>query len=460
MKRKNKEEQSEPSDGSYYSDSESETSYTSDELEEKIDSYLPIIVMNNYNTEECYHEENPKKKQKLSSSDEQMLAYIRNLSVDGEKSILERILNSKFSNEIKKKLIDGYDEKEHSPTEKSKFSLYVEKVLKLPVGKTKKINPNVDNISKFMANLRKNLDDAIAGHSETKSEIIDHITSMLRNPNANSNILALHSPAGLGKTRFVRALGKALGLPFAQISFGGLNDPSLLSGHDYTYIGSKPGKIYDILCKSGYMNGVVMLDEIDKIGDLESSKTREVNGVLTHLLDKEQNCEFYDHYIGHDIPLDLSKILFIASFNNEYNVDPIVLNRLKVIKIKENTLKEKIEIVRKFSIPEITKNLLLEEYKIVVSDNIIKYVILNKTIHEPGMRNIIKNFRSLFSKINTMLYLEKTSKEDLQNITKDLVYENVFLTRDGVNNIIVTTELVDKFIPKKTSAMELNMMYN
>ena len=76
------------------------------------------------------------------------------------------------------------------------------------------------------------------------------------------------------------------------------------------------------------------------------------------------------------------------------------------------------------------------------------------------MRSINKNFTTLIGKINTMLYLEKASKEDLQNITKDLVYEKVVLKRDGVNNIIVTAELVDKFIPKRISPMELNMMYN
>jgi ATP-dependent Lon protease len=441
-------------DDSYDGDTSdtSETSYDSKENTK----YVPIMIIDNSN----YYDENPKKKQRLSFEDENMLNDIKGMTVDKERSILERLINSNFTKEIKKKLIEEYEEKENCQSEKNKFSMYLEKILKIPVGKFKKISPPTGDIPNFMLNLRKNLDDAIAGHNETKSEIIDHIASIIRNPNANSNIIALQSEPGLGKTRFVRALGKALNLPFSQISFGGLNDPSILSGHDYTYIGSKPGKIYDILCKSMYMNGVVMLDEIDKIGDLDSPRTKEVNGVLTHLLDKEQNCEFYDNYIGTDIPLDLSKILFIASFNKEYNVDPIVLNRLKVIKIKESNTKEKIEIVKRFTLPEIKKNLKLDGYNIKVTDDIIKYVILNKTIHEPGMRNINKNFTTLISKINTMLYLEKASKEDLQNITKDLVYEKVVLTRDGVNNIIVTAELVDKFIPKRTSPMELNMMYN
>jgi ATP-dependent Lon protease len=207
------------------------------------------------------------------------------------------------------------------------------------------------------------------------------------------------------------------------------------------------------------MNSLVYLDEVDKIGSIDSSKGIEINGVLTHLLDKEQNHEFYDHYLGSKIPLDLSKILFIASFNNEYNMDPVVLNRMKVIKIKESSLKEKIQIVKNFTLPEIIKNLKLQEYDIYLSEKVIKYIIINKTVHEPGMRNINKNINTLIGKINTQLFLEKASKEELQKITKDLVYENVFLTRDGVNKIIVTNELVDMFVPMRMSAAVLSM-YN
>jgi ATP-dependent Lon protease len=443
------EEEAEFSDDSEYTETGSDTE------DEDTNLFFPILVMepdNYYKT--------PSKKQKMEPDGEILLDDIRNMSVDKNRSILERIVKSDFDTGVKKYLVDEYDEKEHSTSELTKFTSYVEKVLKIPVKKYKKINPNSDNISKFIMNLREKLDDAIAGHNETKTEIIDHITCMIRNPGANANILALQSKPGCGKTRFVRALGKALDLPFSQISFGGLNDPAILTGHDFTYIGSKPGKIYDVLCKSGFMNGVVMLDEIDKIGDLDAPRTKEVYGVLTHILDKEQNSEFYDNYIGTNIPIDLSKILFIASFNNEYNIDPIVLNRMKVIKIKESTIKEKIEIVKKFSIPEITKNLKLSPESFTIKDDVIKYVIINKTVHEAGMRNINKNFTSLFGRINTVLYLEHASEEQLKSITKDLVYENVVLTRDGDNRITVTTELVDKFIPRKTSNISLNMMYN
>lgn len=655
---------------------------------------------------------NPPNKKRMTKKNKEILDEINNKSLKKSDDIISTILDSNLPLAAKKSLILEYQEKESSTSEKGKFLTYLDKVLNIPFGKYKKVGPADGNIPKFLSSLRKSLDDSIAGHSETKGEIIDYISSIMRNPNSNTNILALQSPPGCGKclayntpilmydgstrkvqdvrvgellmgddgnsrevlalgrgkdtmyrvthetsrksytvnsehilslvdyngdivdipikeylesgkkymgystpipfketerseiyskyyayelgkvfykdgafsyiedkikkntypvrlkylegmifssgvftstdtvelmlkklihlgdvyylidslgflrtrdefegynrivikippgvfknpdtftpeicmeniiiqklpqadyfgfeitgnkrfvlgnfivthnTKFVRALGKALELPFHQISFGGMNDPSILTGHDFTYVGSKPGKIYDVLAKAKSMNSIVMMDEIDKLGDIDSPKTKEIYGVLTHLLDKEQNSEFYDHYIGSKVPLDLSKILFIASFNHEYNIDPIVLNRMKVIRIKESTIKEKIEIVKKFTIPEIIENLRLGKFNIEIPDSIIKYIIINKTIHEPGMRNINKNFSTLLGKINTMLYLESASLLERQNITKDLVYENVFLTRNEDRKIVVTTELVDSCVPKRTSPIELYNMYN
>lgn len=257
-------------------------------------------------------------------------------------------------------------------------------------------------------------------------------------------------------TKFVRTLGKILGLPFQQISLGGLTDGGVLTGHDFTYISSKPGKIYDAVSKSKYLNGIIYLDEIDKIGTSDSSKFVEINGILTHLLDKEQNSEFYDNYIGSTFPIDLSNIFFVCSFNKEYNVDSVVLNRMKVIKIQESSIKEKIKIVKDFTIPEICKNLNISNFKI--TDDIIKYVILHKCVHEPGLRNINKAFETLFGKLNTLLYLETATALERMNITKDLVYENVEVKRDGTNAIIIDAGVVDKLIPKNTRPNEL-MMY-
>lgn len=257
-------------------------------------------------------------------------------------------------------------------------------------------------------------------------------------------------------TKFVRTLGDVLGLPFQQISLGGLTDASILTGHDLTYVSSKPGKLYDAVSKSKYLNGIIYLDECDKIGNTDSSKFMEINGVLTHLLDKEQNNEFYDNYIGTNFPIDLSNVLFVCSFNHEHNMDSIVLNRMKVLKIKESSIKEKIKIVKDFTIPEISKNLNICNFKI--EEDVIKYVILHKCVYEPGLRNINKAFETLFGKLNTLIHLETATALERMNITKDLVYENVVIKRDGANDIIIDAGVVDKLIPRSTRPAEL-MMY-
>lgn len=258
-------------------------------------------------------------------------------------------------------------------------------------------------------------------------------------------------------TRFIRALGKTLNIPFNQISFGGMNDTSTLLGHDYTYIGSKPGKIYETLAKSKCMNPIIYLDEIDKIGELGSQKTTEINGILTHLLDKEQNMEFSDNYLG-NINLDLSRVLFIVSFNNPYNVDPVVLNRLKVIKIKESTENEKIEIVKKFTIPEICKNLKIKE-NINIEDSIIKYIIRNKVKSDKGMRSINNVFSTLYAKINTLLSLQEMEKDIRLKIIEGLSYENIILEKPG-KELTITINLVDSLLHREEKNISHLSMYN
>jgi hypothetical protein len=255
-------------------------------------------------------------------------------------------------------------------------------------------------------------------------------------------------------TKFARALGKSLGLPFHQISLGGVNDPSILLGHEYTYVGSKPGRIYDAIIKSKCINPVIYLDECDKIPE---SKSTEMNGILTHLLDKEQNMDFRDNYIG-DMPIDLSKALFIVSFNDPALVDPIVLNRLKVIKVKENTLDEKVQIVRNYTIKEICQNLNLRPQLFSITDDTIRHVI-QKTNKEPGMRDINKNFQTIFNKINTKMLLYKVSAEKITKITKgfknssDLKYFN--------GQIVIDNGLVDGMLCSNFEELEphLHFMY-
>lgn len=243
-------------------------------------------------------------------------------------------------------------------------------------------------------------------------------------------------------TKFARALGESLGLPFNQISLGGINDPGILTGHDYTYVGSKPGRMYDSLVKSKCMNPVIYIDECDKIAE---GKSTEMNGILTHLLDKEQNMDFKDNYLG-DISLDLSKVLFILSFNDEKAIDPVVFNRLKVINIKESTLEEKIQIVKRFTIKEICNNINLDKNKFTISDDTIKYVIQN-TDSEPGMRKITRNFETIFNKVNTKMLIENCIEKEL--IMEGFIASDIRLKHDENNRVIIDNNFVNHYLFKK-----------
>ena len=158
-----------------------------------------------------------------------------------------------------------------------------------------------------------------------------------------------------------------------------------------------------------------------------------------------------------DIPLDLSKVLFIVSFNNIHNVDPVVLNRLKIIKIKESTEKEKIEIVKQFTIPEICKNLKISR-DIIVDESIIKYIIRNKAPYDKGMRSINSTFSTLFGKLNTLISLENIDKRIKEMIIDGFSYEKVSLHKED-GKIKLTVDIVDKLLQREKSDENHMSMY-
>ena len=240
-------------------------------------------------------------------------------------------------------------------------------------------------------------------------------------------------------TKICMALSKILSLPYFQISFGGLTDTSILVGHDSTYVGSKPGLIAQNIKKAGCINPVICLDEIDKLGN-ETEKSSGVYGILTHLLDETQNNAFQDLYFD-GIPIDLSKALFIATFNEISKIDPIVLNRIKVINIKSLMLTEKINIVKQYIIPDYTKE---HNVKFSFSETLIEYTISRKTKTEPGMRNIKKNIETIFNRVNTIRLLSKC--KDREIIHKDFSYKDIELEIDENGIIKITKKLIDNIL--------------
>ena len=207
--------------------------------------------------------------------------------------------------------------------------------------------------------------------------------------------------------------------PFSFIALGGASNGSTLSGHNYTYVGSTWGKIVDVLMETKCMNPIIFIDELDKISRTEQGK--EVIGILTHLVDYTQNKSFQDKYFA-GIDIDLSKVLFVFSYNDPSLIDRILLDRIHRVKFNHLTLEDKLVICKKYILPELEDKLNLQN-NIEVSDSVLTHIIENYT-NESGVRKLKEILFEIYSEINLdylnnyAKYLEDTNTTSL---TKEII---------------------------------------
>jgi ATP-dependent Lon protease len=219
---------------------------------------------------------------------------------------------------------------------------------------------------------------------------------------------------GTGKTTLIKhGISKILNRPFAFITLGGASDGSFLEGHSFTYEGSAYGKIVDILIQSKVSNPVIFFDELDKVS--QSEKGNEIIGILTHLTDTTQNSQFHDKYFS-ELEFDLSKCLFVFSYNDEQLVNPILKDRMFSIDIKGYDTDDKIVIARDYLIPEISKEYRMTE--IGWKDDMISYVI-ERTEPESGVRNLKRSLETIYSKLN----LERILQNGIVTLSQDKIDE-------------------------------------
>ena len=263
------------------------------------------------------------------------------------------------------------------------------------------IEEKYGEINDYISNVKSTLDDAIYGHDKAKKQI-ERIIGQWINGKQDGYCFGFEGPAGTGKTTLAKkGLASCLkdengiSRPFAMIQMGGDANGSSLHGHNYTYVGSTWGSIVQILIDKKCMNPIIFIDEIDKISKTEHGK--EIVGILTHLLDPAQNDCFQDKYFS-GIDLDLSKALFILSYNDVDAIDKIMLDRIHRVKFKSLTLDEKIVISHRHLLPEIYDKMGLQNM-ITFSDNVLKFVIDEYTI-EPGVRKLKEILFEIVSEIN------------------------------------------------------------
>ena len=272
---------------------------------------------------------------------------------------------------------------------------------------------------KFLLDAKQNLDETIYGQTETKEHILQIIGKLITNPKTIGNVFAIHGPMGTGKTTIIKeGLSKVLGLPFNFISLGGASDSSFLDGHSYTYEGSVPGRIIECLKISGCMNPVFYFDELDKVSD--TTKGQEIINLLIHLTDSTQNTNFQDKYYS-GIPFNLSRAIFVFSFNHLEKVNPILRDRMNLIKVNGFDTKDKVIISDKYLLPKIYNDFNLKNTDVIIKEEILNKIVLKYSNTEVGVRNIKKILEIIFSKIN------------LIKITKSLNTKTIFDNEDNNN---------------------------
>ena len=322
-----------------------------------------------------------------------------------------KILKSNLKNEIKKTIIQHINYintlNEHS-SEYQKLSSWLQYLEKIPfdtfINLPVNFNSPKNKICNFLEILQNNLNNCIYGQNKAKESILQITTQIITNPKSKGSIIALKGPPGVGKTSLIKnGLSKALNLPFSFITLGGINDSSYFDGFSYTYEGSKYGKISEILMKSGCMNPIIFMDELDKISNTD--KGDEINNLLVHLTDFTQNDYFEDKYFS-GIPLDLSKAIFIFSLNDERLLNPILKDRLNIINLEEFKTDEKIQIAINYLIPELKENIGLKD-KIIFNKKNIEYIILNYCPLEQGVRELKRCIETILRRINILKYSKK-----------------------------------------------------
>ena len=309
------------------------------------------------------------------------------------------------------------------------------------------INDGIENCHEFMSNCKNTLNDVVYGMNDAKIQIMQIIGQWIANPNAIGTAIAIKGPMGTGKTTLIKdGIRKILNRPFNLLALGGATDSSYLEGHSYTYEGSTWGKIVDILLQSKTSNPIIFFDELDKVSD--TPKGEEITGILTHLTDTTQNTNFHDKYFS-EIDFDLSKSLFIFSYNDESKINPILLDRMYKISVKGYDVKEKIVIAKKYLLPKIYEQINFNKEDIIINDDIIKYIIDNYTDAEDGVRNLKRCLEIIFTKLN----LFRLMKPGENLFEEDLSIKIEF-------PLIITEKILKELIKNKnTSDEKWKLMY-
>ena len=334
---------------------------------------------------------------------EQMKAIQKELG-DGEDGnneyaeIEKKINEVELSKEAKDKALNEFKKlKTMSPmsAEASVIRNYLEWMLDIPWNKFSDENNNISAAEKI-------LDEDHYGLEKVKERILEFLAVKKRSNKTTGTILCFIGPPGVGKTSLGKSIARATGREFAKFSLGGIRDEAEVRGHRRTYIGSMPGRFIQAMKKAKTSNPIILLDEIDKIGN---DWRGDPSSALLEVLDPEQNSQFNDHYL--EVDYDLSNVMFICT-GNTYNIPGPLLDRLETIEVSGYTEKEKVEIAKRYLVPKKMKKNIVKNSEFKFSKDAITKIVRDYT-RESGVRSLEQLFDKLFRKL--VFSLEKNKSK-------------------------------------------------
>lgn len=319
---------------------------------------------------------------------------------------------------------------------------YLDTCLSLPWSKSTKTKTDISKAQKI-------LDKDHYGLEKVKERILESIAVHALLPEVTGQIICLVGPPGVGKTSVGKSIAKALGRKYVRVSLGGIRDESDIRGHRKTYVGSMPGRIINALITAGSNNPLILLDEIDKMGN---DYKGDPSSAMLEVLDSEQNKEFRDHYI--EIPFDLSKTLFVTTANTTQTIPTPLLDRMEVIELTSYTREEKFHIAKEHLIPKQIKKHGLKLSQMKISDDAI-YALIEFYTKEAGVRTLERTIASLCRKAAKDIVSSKAKKiaftaENLEEYLGNKKYLPDFMNKKsevGITNGLAWTSVGGVIMP-------------
>ena len=334
----------------------------------------------------------------------------------------------------------------NSNEERNKHVEWFEYLLRVPFGKYASISVTQDSsteeLNSYFSKIQTSLDEAVYGMTDVKEEILNYIAQFISNGEKGMpRVIGLCGPAGAGKTSLIRrGLSLALNRQMRSFSCGGLRDSAYLLGFEHTYSGSRYGRIAQSLIESEIMNPILFFDELDKISD--TCDGRDIANVLIHLTDPSQNYEFNDKYFA-GVRIDMSKVVFVFSYNDSSLIHPVLKDRIHEIKISPFTEEEKIVIGTKYLLKEVGSNIGFKDGDIVIPDEVMRFIIKEYCKNDKGVRPLKRCIETILMKLNTARYYKQTK---YKTISKENIKLPYTLSEEVVKELIKKKESDDAML--------------